>query len=327
MTDSQKTGVSIAVVGCGYWGKNLVRNFHTIGNLAAVCDPNKDFATTMADQYGVPAMSWEEVLASDSIKAVALAVPAEMHVSMAMSAIEAGKHVYVEKPIALDVDEAQKLVDYAKSENKTLMVGHLLQYHPVFLKLKKMIKDGAIGKLQYIYSSRLSLGKFRSEENILWSFAPHDISMILGLVEQEPNKVTAIGHNFLQNEIADTTITHMTFPSGIAAHIFVSWLHPYKEQRLVVTGEDGMLVFDDAKPWEEKLSHFAHKVDWSTGSPLPLKADPNYVSVEQDEPLKNECLHFVDCVTNGTTPRTDGHEGLRVLKVLDAATKSLQAGS
>jgi len=203
------------------------------------------------------------------------------------------------------------------------MVGHLLQYHPAFLKLKDMVHGGGIGKLQYVYSTRLNFGKIRTEEDILWSFAPHDISMILSLAGGEPDEINAVGNRYLHHEICDTTITHLKFAGGLAGHVFVSWLHPHKEQRLVVTGEEGMIVFDDTRPWAEKLSLYRHRVDWIGGRPEPNKAEPEHVPLQEAEPLKLECRHFLDCIATGQAPRTNGEEGLRVLKVLEAASEQL----
>jgi len=203
------------------------------------------------------------------------------------------------------------------------MVGHLLQYHPVFMKLKEMVLAGELGKIYYIYSNRLNLGKIRNEENILWSFAPHDISMILSLCGEEPDNVYAEGGQYLQEKIADVTVTHLSFPCGIKSHIFVSWLHPYKEQKLVVVGEKKMAVFSDTEEWENKLLVFPHSIEWNNHIPVPQKANPEKVYVEQSEPLRNECLHFLECITTGNRPVTDGEEGLRVLKVLNKAQESL----
>lgn len=326
MSEKTSQNVNIAMVGCGYWGKNLARNFHEIKNLSAVCDPHPPTAEKFSEMYQVPALSWEEVLQDDSINAVALAVPAEMHYDMAMAAMEKSKHVYVEKPIALDVNEAEMMVNKAEKANLTLMVGHLLQYHPVFRKLKKLVTSGKIGNVEYIYSNRLSLGKVRREENVLWSFAPHDISMVLALANSEPTKVTASGQSYLGKNIEDITMANLEFPNGLKAHIFSSWVHPFKEQRLVVIGDNGMLTFEDHQPWEKKLTYYAHSFDKGERETVPTKANAEHIAVDQGEPLKDECQHFVDSIINEKAPRTDGAEGLRVLKVLDAATNSLNTG-
>jgi len=316
--------IKISVVGCGYWGKNLVRNFAELGVLHAVCDANAELAEKASQAYGVPIHSFDQVLQSDC-DGVVIAAPAAQHFDLTQKALKAGKHVFVEKPLSLRVDEAKKLCDLSLEVDRKLMVGHLLQYHPAFLELKHLISKGNLGRLQYIYSNRLSLGKFRNEENILWSFAPHDISMILGLTGDLPETVYAAGSCHLNPRIQDVTTTHMNFKNGIQAHIFVSWLHPYKEQKLVVVGERGMAVFDDGAPWGEKLKLYPHQVNWVDGVPHPEKADVIHVPLEVEEPLKLECQHFINSIANNTKPRTDAFEGLRVLQVLDAAQQSLHS--
>jgi UDP-2-acetamido-3-amino-2,3-dideoxy-glucuronate N-acetyltransferase len=312
----------ISVIGCGYWGKNLVRNFAELGVLHSVCDANLALAKQAAQAYDVQSLNLEEVLKSDC-DGVVIAAPAAQHYELTQKALYAGKHVFVEKPLSLKVEEAKKLCDLSMQVNKKIMVGHLLQYHPAFLELKSLIQKGNLGRLQYIYSNRLNLGKFRNEENILWSFAPHDISMILGLAGDLPESVYATGACHLNPRIHDVTTTHMSFKNGIEAHIFVSWLHPYKEQKLVVVGDRGMAVFDDGLPWGEKLKLYPHQVTWVDGLPQPEKADVIHVPLEVSEPLKLECQHFMDCIAQNQNPRTDGAEGLRVLQVLDAAQQSL----
>lgn len=315
--------MKIAIIGCGYWGKNLVRNFADLGALESVCDYNAQLAQEMAKTYGVKAMSLEETLASN-VDGVVVAAPAVQHAMLTEKALNAGKHVFVEKPLSLRVDEAKKLCELAARKDLRLMVGHLLQYHPAFLELKRLISKGGLGKLQYVYSNRLNLGKIRNEENILWSFAPHDISMILSLVGEAPQSVYATGSCHLNPHIQDVTTTHLQFTTGVQAHIFVSWLHPFKEQKLVVVGDRGMAVFDDRLDWGEKLSLYPHQVNWVDGMPQPSKADVKPIPLDVAEPLKLECKHFIDSIKNATTPRTDGEEGLRVLQVLDAAQQSLQ---
>ena len=315
--------MTIAVIGCGYWGKNIVRNMAEIGALSAVCDHSPALAQKMAETYNVPARSVDDVLADPAIAGVAIAAPAVLHYALAKAALLAGKDVFVEKPLALNVRDAQELCDLADQHKRILMVGHLLQYHSAFLKLKAMIAAGDLGKIHYIYSNRLNLGKIRKEEDILWSFAPHDISMILGLIGQEPDSVRAIGSAHLQDSIADVTTTHLSFPGGARAHVFVSWLHPFKEQKLVVIGDRAMAVFDDGQGWDSKLILYPHKIAWDAGMPVPEKADGQPVVLAISEPLRDECQHFVDSIQSRKTPRTDGREGLRVLSVLAAASKDL----
>lgn len=318
--------VSIAHIGHGYWGKNLARNFLELGHLAAVVDPHQPTAEAAAKTYGVKAATFDQVLADPAIQAVSLASPAGLHFAQAKAALEAGKHVYVEKPVALDVGEARELVRLAEKQGGVLMVGHLLQYHPIYVKLREMAAAGELGALKYVYSNRLSLGKFRAEENVLWSFAPHDISMILGLLGQEPDYVSAQGNVSYLPAIADFATVQMHFPSGASGHVQVSWMHPFKEQRLVAIGDKAMAVFEDSQPrWEDKLVIYRHAIDGSGSVPTPVKADAERVEVAKAEPLKEECRHFVDCIERGLTPRTDGREGLAVLRVLDQAERALAA--
>ncbi len=313
---------NIAVVGCGHWGKNLVRNFYELGVLASICDPSVEIVEKYSKQYRVINNSFIEIINDPNIKGVVLAVPAKYHAAMAIDAMKQGKHVFVEKPLAMNEAEATSMIKTAEENKVQLMVGHLLQYHPVFQKVKEMVLDGEIGEIDYIYSNRLSFGKVRTEEDVIWSFAPHDISMILSLANQEPEFITVHSTAILQDNIADTATIHMTFKSSLKSHISVSWLHPYKEQKLVVIGKKAMLVFDDTKLWNEKLCIQRYQAEINQGLPNLKKDDLEFIKVIEDEPLKNECQHFKDVVENNKKPLTDEHEGLKVLKVLTAATLS-----
>lgn len=316
----------IAVVGAGYWGKNLARNFYELGGLNVICDSNDLLKENYKQKY--PDIhfttSYPDVLMDKSIDAVAIATPAVTHYTLAMEALRAGKHVFVEKPLSLRVDEGENLVSFAREQSRILMVGHILQYHNAVLKLKELIDRGELGKIQYLYSNRLSIGMIRTEENILWSFAPHDISVILMLLGEMPETVYATGGNYLQQQVADVTLTTMNFPNGVRAHIFVSWLHPFKEQKLVVVGDKKMAVFDDVS--KEKLFLYPHKIDWVHRVPVASKAKAELVPLEMSEPLKAECQHFLTCIQNGDQPKTDGQEGLRVLQILNACQESLDNG-
>ena len=313
---------NIAVVGCGHWGKNLVRNFYELGVLASICDPNIDIAEQYAEQYSVQNHSFPDIINNPNIKGVVLAVPAKHHAAMAIDAMKQGKHVFVEKPLAMNEAEAILMIETAKANKVQLMVGHLLQYHPVFKKVKDIVQRGEIGEINYIYSNRLSFGKIRTEEDVIWSFAPHDISMILSLANQEPEFITAHSTAMLQDNIADTATIHITFKSGLKSHVSISWLHPHKEQKLVVTGKTAIIVFDDTKPWNEKLSIQRYEAEITQGSPMLKKGDLELIKVIEDEPLKKECQHFIDVVENNIKPLTNEYEGLKVLKVLTAATFS-----
>lgn len=315
---------NVVVAGCGYWGANLVRNFAALDALAGVVDPRPQVAADFALKYRVAARTWEDTLTDPAVAAVAIAAPAEQHARLVAAALAAGKHVFVEKPLALRHAEGARLVAEAARHGRVLMVGHLLQYHAAFIRLRALVREGALGRLRYVYSNRLNLGKVRREENILWSFAPHDISMILALAGEAPHTVHTEGSFHLHPSIADTTLTHMRFASGLDAHIHVSWLHPFKEQKLVVVGDRAMAVFDDGLPWQEKLTLYRHQVDWVDGQPAPRKADGEPVALQETEPLRDECRHFLDCVASGAAPRTDGNEGLAVLAVLEAGQRSLE---
>jgi predicted dehydrogenase/acetyltransferase-like isoleucine patch superfamily enzyme len=315
----------VAVIGCGYWGKNLIRNYHNLGALKLICDKNEtaldDFRSQYADVETCIALT--DVITRNDIAGVVIASPAETHFSIARESLLADKNVFVEKPLTLREEEARELITLAKERNKVLMVGHLLQYHPVFIRLRELASSGELGRINYIYSHRLNLGKIRREENILWSFAPHDISMILALAEEEPESVMSTGGNYLHQKIADVTTTHLEFPSGLRAHIFVSWLHPFKDQKLVIVGDRKMAVFDDTRPWNDKLLLYPHEIKWENHMPVPTKADPERVDIPEEEPLRQECQHFLACVSNGSKPITDGSEGLKVLKILNASQASL----
>lgn len=319
--------IRVAVVGCGYWGRNLVRNFSKLGALEALVDISRSAVDALVAKHGGRAMTLADVLRDDLIDAVVIAAPAAQHYALAKQALDGGKHVFVEKPLALKLRQAEELVMRAEQADRRLMVGHLLQYHPAFIKLKRLLREGELGRLQYVYSNRLNLGKFRREEDVLWSFAPHDISMILSLVAQEPSSVSAVGSYYLHEHVADVTMTHLAFPGGERAHVFVSWLHPVKEQKLVVVGSSAMAVFDDSEPWSSKLVLFRHRVDWRNGLPSPQKVDGSPIEVEEAEPLNAECQHFLDCIADGSTPRTDGREAVRVLSVLEQASRALSSNS
>jgi UDP-2-acetamido-3-amino-2,3-dideoxy-glucuronate N-acetyltransferase len=316
---------SVAVIGSGYWGKNLVRNFSTLGALSAVCDSHTETLRMLGEQYPQCRLfaSYAELLQDESIHAVAIATPAETHGLMVQEALLSGKDVFVEKPLCLSAEEGRYLVGLARERGRILMVGHLLWYHPAVLKLKELIECGELGRIQYIYSNRLNLGKIRREENILWSFAPHDISVILGLLGEAPHAVAAQGGNYLHEQIADTTVTLLSFPSGVKAHIFVSWLHPFKEQKLIVVGDRKMAVFDDMEK-KDKLLLYPHSIQWKAHIPIANRAEAQPVDVPLKEPLREECLHFLEAVQTRCRPRTDGEEGLRVLSVLERCQTMLE---
>ena len=316
---------NIACIGAGYWGKNLIRNFNSLGHLKAICDGNKKTLASFSEQYPncSTSESIDSILNDPSISAISIATPAETHANLIEQALMAGKHVYVEKPLCLDEKEAETLIHLANEKNLVLMVGHLLQYHPAYLEIKRMVRDGELGDLRYIYSNRLNMGLLRKEENALWSFAPHDISMILGLVGSMPETVSAVGSTYLTDNVADITVGNLSFGNNVNAHIFISWLNPFKEQKLTVIGSEGMVVFDDTLPWSDKITRYDHSIEWNGDHPQAIKKEGIAINLDEAEPLKNECQHFIDSITNNNVPRTDGNEGLRVLKVLNQLQKAM----
>lgn len=315
--------LKLAVVGCGYWGKNLVRNFYELGYLSAICDDNAANAQHIAQQSGnVPILTQDQILESKDIDAVVIASPAVTHADLAARFLKAGKHVFVEKPLAINLNDAKILQTLAEEHGKILMVGHLLQYHPAYIKVKQLVKEGKIGSLEYIYSHRLSLGKIRTEEDVLWSFAPHDISMILGILEDSPLEAKAFLSTGQGRDIADHAFVNMSFKNGVKGHVFVSWLHPFKEQRLVVQGTQGSLVFDDTRAWEEKITFLPSSINFEEGIPQLEKGSAEFIAVEAEEPLKNECHSFIDCIEKNRTPITGAHEAIRVLSVLDTVSQA-----
>ncbi len=313
----------VAVFGCGYWGKNLVRIFHGLQRLKCVCDLRQEPLRQVELQYGVETtQDVQAVLRDERIRAVVIAAPAVEHFDLAKRSLLANKDVFVEKPLALRSQDGRELVELASRQKRILMVGHILEYHPVIETIKRLITDGELGKIQYIYSSRLNLGKLRTEENILWSFAPHDISVILSLMGEGPTRASAQGGSYLNPPIVDTTLSTLDFASGVKAHIFVSWLHPFKEQKLAIIGSQKMAVFDDIQP-EDKLVLYSHRIDWFDRKPVATKDGGQVIPVPNKEPLRAECEHFLDCVLTRRTPRTDGESALRVLEVLEACGDSL----
>lgn len=318
--------MKIGLVGCGYWGKNIARNLQQMGLLGAVCDPSAKVLESVPKLYpgALATKSLADLLKSKEIDAIAIASPVAQHAAIAKAALTAGKDVFVEKPLALDVKEAKALLDLARKKKRILMVGHILQYHPAIRQLKNLVDAGDLGDIQYVYSNRLNLGKIRHEENILWSFAPHDISVILLLLGRLPKSVATTGESWLRKGVADVTMTTLEFDKGARAHIFVSWLHPFKEQKLVVVGSKRMAVFDDVVK-EGKLRLFDKGVDWLDGQPVIRQTSESTLFFPDLEPLREELLHFADCIRTRKTPHTDGRNGLDVLRVLDAGQRSLDS--
>lgn len=323
------TNLHVAIIGAGKWGFNHVR---TAVNLLppeniTVCDANPDTEKKIKDLNSDIRFttSLDEILSNNAINAAIIATPAEKHFEVAKKILLAGKHALVEKPITLISSHSEELVNIAEEKNLKLMVGHVLLFHPAVITIKKMIEDGKIGKLQYIYSNRLNLGTIRSEENILWSFAPHDISLCQYFTESYPEVVEAHGADFIQNGIEDTTLTYMRYPGNIHSHIYVSWLHPFKEHRLVIIGDKGMFVFEDSLK-TDKLKFYDKGFKIQNGKPEKFDADHEVVDYPNKMPLTEEQIHFYDAVLNNTTPLTDGKHATQVLKILEIAQERLSNG-
>ena len=314
----------IAVVGCGYWGKNLVRNFDKLGALSVVCDATE--AGRAKAQELAPGVKLcatvEEVLALPEVDGVALATPAVTHLPLALQCLAAGKDVFVEKPMALRSEEGRRILQAARAGKRVLLVGHILEYHPAILALRRLVDSGKLGAIRYIYSNRLNFGKIRTEENALWSFAPHDVSVILRLVGGLPEEVSCRGAAYVHGHLADVTVSTLHFANNVHAHIFVSWLHPYKEQKLVVVGDERMAVFNDTLK-ENKLQLYNQRVTVQNGQPVLHNEDIENVPLDADEPLAAECRDFIQCITTRAEPLSNGEVGLRVLRVLEACQESM----
>lgn len=325
---------SLAIIGCGRWGMNHLRTAVNLfpDQLRYVCDVNAealkksreliDQKTGNGDKVKyIPAV--DDILNDSQLNSVIIATPAETHYDLAKQFLNAGKNVLVEKPLALFSYQARELHKLAKQKNAILMVGHILLFHPAIRKIKQLVEDGTLGKLQYIYSNRLNLGTVRKEENILWSFAPHDISVLQYLIEADPLEIEATGGMFLQPGIHDVTLTVFRYPNNIHAHIHVSWLHPFKEHRLVIIGDKSMVVFEDSRK-EDKLILYPKGIDWIEGEPRKRDAEYQVIPFEDDPPLTLEQQHFADCVQSRKQPLTDGENGVKVLEILEVAQARLE---
>lgn len=306
----------IVLVGAGAWGQNLLRNLSEMGVLHAVVDP-AETARELARDVAVPCFNTvDDILSDDAVKGVVIATPAPTHKEIVLAAIAAGKDVYVEKPISLTLEDALAMAQAAREANRILMVGHLLQYHPVFRSLRYLARSGQLGEISFVSSSRLNFGRIRSNENVIWSFSPHDISMVLSLIDAEVKQVSARSHEILQQGIADIGHVDLYFSNGARAEVRSSWLHPFKEQSLVVIGSKAMAVFNDREPWERKLAVYEHRVSERGGTPVAEPGEVRYIDVEKGEPLRLELQHFIDCIETRETPITDAREAIAVLKVL-----------
>jgi predicted dehydrogenase len=324
--------VKLGAVGLGAWGWNVARAFSELKDcqMASVCDldPKRRDSAVKTWPTAVPVTNIDDMLMTD-VEAVAIAAPAVDHYEMTKKALLADRDVFVEKPFALNVRDAEELVELAEKRSRVLMVGHLLEYHPVVRRLKNMIQSGELGQVLYFYTQRVNLGRIRGDENALWSFAPHDISQILYMLDMEPTDVSARGQSYIQEGIEDVVFLSLFFENRIMAHIHLSWLDPHKVRKTTVVGTNKMAVFDDTSS-TEKLRIYDNHAEMppvrTYGEAIQVRfGDITIPRVESTEPLRLECQHFVDCVRNRTTPLSDGHDGLRVVKILEAAQKSLRS--
>jgi predicted dehydrogenase len=325
--------VRIGVAGLGYWGPNLARNFDRLPGveLAWLCDESDEQVGRQAASFpgASTTTSLDELLADRALDAIVLATPVATHAPLARRVLEAGKHCFVEKPLGQSVDEAEQVVAAAHEAGRVLMVGHLLEYHPGVELLKELIDSGELGDVRYLYSNRLNLGMLRSEENALWSLGAHDVSVILRLAGEEPYECRAVGESYMQEGIEDVVFCYLRFPSGLGAHMHLSWLDPHKERRFTVVGSRKMATFDDME-LERKLTVYDKGFDesWSSyGEYIARSGDIFSPRVPNDEPLRIECRHFVERVRDGAEPRSGGEAGLRVVRVLEALQQSLRESS
>ncbi len=321
----------VAVAGLGYWGPNIARNFARLPGveLAWCCDASEASRERIAPSFPDARLTGDldEVLADDTVDAVALATPVPTHAQLAIRVLEAGKHCFVEKPMAQSAVDAEAVVAAAAAADRTLMVGHLLEYHPGVIKLKELIDEGALGRVLYIYGNRLNLGKLRADENALWSLGAHDMSVLLRLAGEEPYEVEARGESYMREGVEDVVFCFLRFPSGLAAHLHLSWLDPHKERRFTVVGEQRMATFDDMA-LEGKIAVYDKGFDEQTnsyGEYITRSGDIWSPRLSSVEPLRTECEHFVESIREGTAPVSDGVAGLRVVRVLEALQQSLDA--
>ncbi|HEX7609731.1 MAG TPA: Gfo/Idh/MocA family oxidoreductase [Solirubrobacteraceae bacterium] len=321
--------VRVGVVGLGYWGPNLARNFAAIPGceLTWLCDASEQARSPLAAAFPGARATGElgDLLADPELDAVVLATPVPTHAELAVAVARAGKHCFVEKPLATSAADAEAAVAAAEEAGRILMVGHLLEYHPAVARLKELIEHEELGGLYYVYGNRLNLGKLRADENALWSLGAHDVSVALHLIGEEPETCEAHGASFVREGVQDVVFCYLRFPSGIVAHLHLSWLDPHKERRLTVVGSRRMATFDDMLI-EGKLTIYDKGFDEDTrswGEYIARSGDTFSPRIANREPLRIECEHFIECVRTGATPRSDGGSGLRVVRVLEALQRSL----
>jgi predicted dehydrogenase len=326
--------IRVGVVGLGYWGPNLARNFDRLpeADLSWLCDSSEEARERVKLQFpeARDTGSFDDLIADPKLDAVVIATHVPSHADLAVKALEAGKHCFVEKPLALTVGDAERVLAAAEASGRTLMVGHLLEYHPGLEKLKEIADSGELGDIHYIYSNRVNLGKLRADENALWSLGAHDVSVVLRLAgDEEPSEITAVGESFMQPGIEDVVFCYLRFPSGLAAHLHLSWLDPHKDRRFTVVGSKKMATFDDMEI-ERKVTVYDKGFDQdfsSYGEYIARSGEAFSPRISNEEPLRIECRHFIECVRSGATPRSDGGSGLRVVRVLEALQRSLEESS
>jgi len=332
VSGEQRRPVRVGVVGLGYWGPNLARNLAAIAGceLRWLCDPDASARERLASSFPGARVTAElsDLLDDDDLDAVVLATPVPTHAELAIAVARAGKHCFVEKPLATNAADAQAAVTAASDAGRILMVGHLLEYHPAVARLKQLIDEDELGHLYYLYGNRLNLGVLRANENALWSLGAHDVSVVLHLIGEEPDECLAHGASYVREGVQDVVFCYLRFPSGIVAHLHLSWLDPHKERRLTVVGARRMATFDDMLV-EGKLAVYDKGFDEDTrswGEYITRSGDMFAPHVANAEPLRLECEHFVECIRSGAAPRSDGHSGVRVVKVLERLQRSLEDG-
>ena len=331
MSSDPQQSVRVGVAGLGYWGPNLARNLAAIPGceLAWLCDASEDALARVQSAFpsARSTRSLEDLLEDETLDAIVLATPVPSHADLAVAVARAGKHCFVEKPLATNTADAERALAAAEQAGRILMVGHLLEYHPAVARLKQIIDGRELGELYYLYGERLNLGKLRADENALWSLGAHDVSVALHLIGEEPSSCVAQGASFVRRGIEDVVFCYLRFPSGIVAHLHLSWLDPHKERRLTVVGAKRMATFDDMLI-EGKLTIYDKGFDEDTrswGEYIARSGDTYSPRIPNAEPLRVECEHFIECVRTGANPRSDGASGVRVVRVLEQLQRSLSA--
>jgi predicted dehydrogenase len=332
MTAGEREPIRIGVVGLGYWGPNLARNFAAIPgcDLAWLCDASNEARDKLAPSSPGARTTGDldDLLDDTELDAVVLATPVPTHAALAVRVAQAGKHCFVENPLATTAADAERAVAAAERAGRILMVGHLLEYHPAVDRLKELLDEGQLGGLYYVYGNRLNLGKLRAEENALWSLGAHDVSVVLRLIGEEPEECIAHGESYVREGVQDVVFCYLRFPSGVVAHLHLSWLDPHKERRLTVVGARRMATFDDML-LDGKLTIYDKGFDEDAhtwGEYIARSGESFSPQISNSEPLRIECEHFIRCIRDGTTPRSDGHSGLRVVRVLERLQRSLSEG-